>query len=57
MHESLAYIFPVLHYFALFASRCVMETVETLVSLILLFCSMAYTVITLLVWAALLLNG
>ena len=43
--------FPVLCYFALFA------TVETLVSLILLFCYKVYIVITLLVWAALLLNG
>ena len=59
MHESLAYIFPVLRYFALFASRCLIgrETVETLVFLILSFCSTVYSVITLLVWATLLLNG
>ena len=43
--------FPVLRYFAIFASRCliVAETVETLVFLILLFCAMLYFVITLLV--------
>ena len=51
--------FPVLGYFAVFASRCLIrrETVETFVSLILLFCSTVYSVITLLVWEVLLLNG
>ena len=51
--------FPVLRYFALFASCCLIGrgNCGNWVSLILLFCTTAYTVITLLVWAALLLDG
>ena len=59
MHESLAYIFlfyATLQYL-LVVAYSVAETVETLVFLILLSCSTVYSVITLLVWAVLLLNG
>ena len=59
MHESLEYIFlfyAILHYL-LVVAKLVVETVETIVFLILLFSSMVYSVITLLVWAVLLLNG
>ena len=51
--------FPVLRYFALFASHRLIghENCGNLSILILLFCSTVYMVITLLVWAAVLLNG
>ena len=59
MQGLLAYIF--LFYatlpYLLVVAWLVVETVETLVFLILSFCSTVYSAITLLVWAVLLLNG
>ena len=51
--------FPILRYFAIFASRCLIGrgNCGTLVFLILFFCSMLYSVINLLVWVLLLLNN
>ena len=51
--------FPVLRYFAIFASRCLIGRGNSgnSVFLILLFCSMPCLVITVLVWVPLLLKG
>ena len=50
--------FPLLHYFAIFASRCLIGHGNSgNFNVPELFCSMPYLVITLLVWVPLLLNG
>ena len=51
--------FPVLCYFSIFASRCLIGRGNSGNFSVpdIIFCSMSYSVITLLVWVSLLLNG